>query len=438
MKRVLVIADDYPPRPGVGGIRPAALAKYLPEFGWETVILTPELPPGKGSGACVIETGYQDVLGTWKARVRMNPNRGLHEQLNLRQSSKPGSQRWNTKVIRWLRSWLIYPDQFRGWLPFGRDAIRHLAQRVQVDAIVSTAPPLSSHLLGAEAKNILHCPWVADCRDMPEAADSGSRFLQKRLAALERKKLRQADALVTVSSPWADHLRQQYPCKPVFGITNGFEPEDFADKSGELTKLLTITYTGELYLGRRDPTPLFEALEQLFNRGVIPREQIRVRFFSPPEPWLTAAAERYHLQGVVEECGWAPREEALRHQRESQLLLLLGLDAPIYSGGIPGKLFEYLAAARPIVAFGGERGVVEELLAETGAGRFLPGKLELCDFLTRAFEEFRTTGRVSYQGSQAVIDRYSHREMVRKFAQVLDSIEVDGGSAPPIAVSGTR
>ena len=431
MKRVLVIAYYYPPRAGIGGVRPAGLAKHLPEFGWEPVILTPTLPPGKRPPAYVIETGYQDVLGSWKIRFGMNPNMSLHKQLNLRQSSEPGSYRRNTKAIRWLRSWLVYPDEFKGWLPFGRDAVRQLGQREQVDAILSTAPPMTSHLLGAEAKKILRRPWVADCRDMLDAAECRSRFLRKRLASLEGRKLRQADALVTVSLPWANYLRQQYPGKPVFGITNGFDPEDFAGKSGELTKTFTITYTGDLYLGRRDPTLLFIALEELFGQGILPREQVRVRFFGPADPWLATAIERFHLQKVVEVHGSVPRTEALRHQRESQVLLLLGIDVAIYSGGIPGKLFEYLAAGRPIVAFGGERGIVEELLAETGAGEFVAAKAELCSFLARAYTEFRAKGRVSYRGNQAAIDGYSHREMAKRFAQALDATQEGNRSACP-------
>ena len=175
------------------------------------------------------------------------------------------------------------------------------------------------------------------------------------------------------------------------------------------------------YTGWRDPTLLFEALSQLFSDGVLPRNQVRVRFFGPADPWLMTAIARYHLEEVVEVQGPVLPEEALRHQRESQVLLLLGINIPIYSGGIPGKLFEYLAAGRPILAFGGERGVVEQLLEETGAGKFVAAKAELCTFLTKAYAEFRARGNVSCQGSPAAIDRYSHREMARKFAQTLEA-----------------
>ena len=420
MKRLLLISYSYPPRRDIGAVRPGGLAKYLPQFGWEPIILTPKLPAGRRPAAEVIETGYQDVLGSWKARFGMDPTQGLHEQLKLPQSSTPASDLRHSRAVYWLKSWLTYPDRTKGWLPFARKAIQELAQQGNVDVILSTAPPITSHLLGLEAKRILRRPWVADCRDMWVPARSGSRLLRRLVGSLERKTLRKADALVTVSLPWAEHFRQRYPSKPVTAITNGFDPEEFPGTGGDLTKTFSITYTGNLYLGWRNPNLLFETLAELLQEGTLPKDQVRLRFFCPQDPWLTAAIQRYGLQEVAEVNGWVPREASLQHQRESQILLLLSLNVPIYSGGIPGKLFEYLAAGRPILAFGGQRGVVEQILTETGAGIFATAKDEMRAFLIKAYAEFRAQGRVSYHGSHTAIDRYSHREMARKFAQVLD------------------
>jgi len=421
MKRLLLISYFYPPRRDIGAVRPAGLAKYLPQFDWEPIVLTPVLPPGQRPAAQVIETGNQDVLGSWKSRFKLDPAQGLHEQLRLPQSSSPASHLSHSKIIYWLKSWLTYPDRSKGWLPFARKAIRELATQGRVDAILSTAPPITCHLLGMEAGKILRRPWVADCRDMWVPARQGSRFLRRRLRSLERRTLEKADALVTVSAPWAEHLQKEYPSTPVSGITNGFDVEDFAVESDKLTGSFSITYTGNLYLGWRDPNLLFETLAELLREGALPQSEVRLRFFCPPDPWLIASIQRYALQEVAELHGWVTRAASLQHQRESQILLLLSLNVPIYSGGIPGKLFEYLAAGRPILALGGERGVVEQILGETGAGIFATSKDEMRAFLVKAYAEFRAQGRVSYRGSRAAIDRYSHREMARKFAQVLDA-----------------
>lgn len=420
MRRVLLICHSYPPRQNIGAVRPGGLAKYLPRFGWEPVVLTPRLPPGKRPAAKVIETDEQDVLGRWKARFGLDPAQGLHEQLRLPQSSAAASDLRHSRAVYWMKSWLTYPDRTKGWLPFARKAIREIAQQERVDVILSTAPPITTHLLGMEAKKVLQRPWVADCRDLWVPARQGSRFARRMVGALERRTLEKADALVTVSSPWAENLRQQYPSKPAFAITNGFDEEEFAGAEGELTRTFSITYTGNLYLGWRDPNLLFEALAELLQEGALLGRDLRLRFFCPCDPWLTAAIQRYGLQEVAEVRGWVPREEALRQQRESQILLLLSLNVPIYSGGIPGKLFEYLAAGRPILALGGDRGVVDQILEESGAGKFVTSKAEMQAFLSRAYAEFRAQGRVLHGAGSGTIERYSHREMARKFAQVLD------------------
>lgn len=256
MKRLLLISYSYPPRRDVGSVRPGGLTKYLPHFGWESIVLTPAMPSRRPSGTRVIETDCQDVLGRWKVRFGLDPAQGLHEQLKLRQSSSPASHLLHSKLIYWAKSWLSYPDHSKAWLPLAQAAIRSFAQREDVDIVLSTSPPITCHLLGMYARKILRRPWVADCRDMWIPAREGSRLLRRRLRSLERRTLAKADALVTVSAPWAEHLRQGYPAKPVHAITNGFDPEDFVGEAENLTKSFSITYTGNLYLGWRDPQPV--------------------------------------------------------------------------------------------------------------------------------------------------------------------------------------
>lgn len=444
MKKLLLIAYHYPPRQAVGGLRAAGLAKYLAQFGWEVTILTPATL-GRIPSARVIETDYRDVLGVWKARLGMDPGKGLHQQLELRQSSKPGAHLPHTRAVYWIKSWITYPDPTKGWLPFARKALCQLAERREhIDAIVSTAPPISCHLLGLEARRLLCRPWIADCRDMWIEAPHSSRFLNRLGRSLERRTLRKADALITVTAPWADHLSKQYPGKPVASITNGFDPGEASAEPTDLSQLFTITYTGLLYQGRRDPTPLIEVLAELIKEGKLQREKVRVRFFGSADPWLAANVQAFGLEKVVEIHGSVSREQSLRHQRESQILLLLGINIPMYSEGIPGKLFEYLAAKRPILAFGGERGAIEQLLSETGAGAFLKSTDELRAFLVNAYQEFCAQGRVVYQGRETAIDLYSHREMAKKFAQVLDiaveqqSVAVSRELAEPQAKAGCK
>jgi glycosyltransferase involved in cell wall biosynthesis len=420
MPRLLFIAHAYPPLPAAGSVRAGGLAKYLPHFGWDVLVLTAKLPPGPRPRARVVETEYQDVIATWKSRFGMDPERGVHEGLNLPLPSKPNSSRLHTSLIQIARNLIAFPDEHKGWIRFAIQALSEIPANEKPDIILSTSPPASGHLIAFRAHRLLNRPWVADFRDLWGANLSGpTRLLQPLHQRLERKTLKAAAALVTVSAPWARSLQKKYPATPVYTITNGFDPDDFRLQPGSLTEYLSVTHTGYLYAGKRDPTLLFEVLHDLITEGALQKNEIRVRFYGPPESWLPPLVERYDLKEVVELGGMIPREEALRRQAESQILLLLGWSDPRETGQHTGKLFEYFGSARPILAVGGAVGVLTEALDETGTGVHISDKARLRQYLLSAYAEFKSNGFLSYHPNQEAVRQYTHLEMARKFSEVL-------------------
>jgi len=253
----------------------------------------------------------------------------------------------------------------------------------------------------------------------PPSPLTRNAFLQKRL---ELKTLGLADALVTVSDSWADFLRERYKSKPVSCIVTGFDAEDQDASACQLTRHFSITYAGDLYGGRRDPTPLFQALQELFQKGLMSPEFVRVRFYGSKDSWLLALIERYGLQAVVEVNGTIPRDEVLQRQAESQILLLLAMNVATDGGCYPGKLFEYLAVRRPIMAIGGVKGATSELLTKTGAGVQLFSPEEIRNLLLTAYQQYRDRGSVTYAGVASEVEQYTHRDMARKFGQLLDGL----------------
>jgi glycosyltransferase involved in cell wall biosynthesis len=423
MKRVLLIAYAYPPCSEIGAIRPAGLAKYLPRFGWEPTVLTVKLPGARPGATRVIETGDEDVLQTWKVRFGLEGRRSLHEQLGLPLTQKRDSQLVHTKVLFAMRYLLAFPDATKGWIPFAMQALEEVKESMNVDAILTTSPPVSAHMIGQKAKEMFGCPWVADLRDLwSQNLAQGNDLVRMLERSVERKTLRDADALVSVSEPWADRLREFYPEKPVFSITNGFDADDFRPKAEALTPNFTITYTGRLYEGKRDPTPLFEAIRELIQEGVMAREVVRVRFYGSIEPWLSALVQSFGLDDVVEIAGSVSRDEALRRQRESQVLLMLCWSDLRETGQHTGKVFEYLGARRPVLAVGGSRGVVSDLLEQTRTGVHARAKEELKSTLRTWYAEHHQTGRVLYRGDERKIHAYTHEQMAAKFADVLESV----------------
>jgi glycosyltransferase involved in cell wall biosynthesis len=400
----------------------------LPQFGWEPIVLTPKIQGAERQSKLVVETDYRDVLGDWKARLKLDRERGVHEQFGLPTARKRGSFLPHTRALKFAKYLLTYPDPYKGWVPFALEAIERLrCQNLDIAAIVTTSPPISSHLIGRRAKSILGCPWIADLRDLwtQNLAEKNPRFLQIRL---EKQTLRDADVLVTVSDPWASLLQRRYPDKKICTITNGFDPDDYASPSPTLTGDFSISYTGQLYEGQRDPTILFEVVRDLIKEGALSSGDVHIRFYGTVEPWLPDLVGKYGLEQVVEFNGPTPRKKVMEHQRRSQVLLLLPWSDPRETGHHSAKLFEYFAAARPILAVGGSRGVLTQALEETSAGVHALSKSEVREFLLTSYGEFKRNGRVSYSGNRQVIGRYSHPEMAQRFAKILDSVAIGPGS----------
>jgi hypothetical protein len=421
LRRVLLIVNWYPPSEMVAAVRPAALAKYLPRFGWEAVVLTPRRQGIRRQSELVIETENRDLLADWKARLGLDRKRGIHERFGLSVAQKPGEVNLHTRALGFIKYLLTYPDPTKGWVPFALESIGEIRRQKQdISAIVTSSPPISCHLIGRRAKTILGCPWIADFRDLwtQNLGQSGPHFLQ---GGLEKRTLKHADALVAVSTPWASRLEERYPGKKICAIPNGFDPDDYSSPSPPLTRDFTITYTGQLYQDRRDPSALFEVLRDLLKEGRMSAGDLRVRFYGRLEAWLPPLIKKYGLDAAAELHGPTPRNEAMVHQRESQLLLVLPWNDPRETGHHSAKLFEYFAAARPILAVGGSRGVLTEALEETSAGVHAFNKPILREFLLRSYAEYKKDGCVGYAGKRQAIERYSHPEMARSFAQVLDS-----------------
>jgi glycosyltransferase involved in cell wall biosynthesis len=384
MKKVLIISYHFPPSTAVGGLRIQGLAKYLPEFGWEPIILTTTLPN--------------------------NPNTQFRVILDY--------------VLFFLSEIIAYPDAHKGWYNYAVEAGSEILENENISAIISSSSPVTCHFIAKELKMKYTIPWIADLRDLWTQNHYYQycpirRFIERRL---EIKTLSRADALVTVSNDLAETLGTLHKEKKIYKIPNGFDPQEMNDTHKELTTKFTITYTGIFYQGKRDPAKLFEALDDLISEGKLNPKEIEVRFYGPKEDWMGKEIEGYGLQDIVNEYGVISRDFALEKQRESQVLLLLLWDHPEEIGVYTGKIFEYLTAQRPILATGGPKGVVKELLAETNAGVYATSVDDVKKALEEYYNEYKRKGNIEYKGERTKNDKYSQKEMARRFAEVLGTL----------------
>ncbi|MFN4073652.1 MAG: glycosyltransferase [Thermus sp.] len=431
-KRVLVVTFFFPPRPGVASLRLRGLAKYLPEFGWEPVILTAKLPGQPDPRFNVVETPYPGDVGELLLRnLRWLGIRGYRDKAGVFRVDEPIRTPLSRTLVdtakRAARTF-IFPDNQKAWYPYAVAAGRSLLAHEKFHAIISSFGPPTSHLIARTLKVESGLPWIADFRDLWTQdpyygyyyfASPLRKFFDRRL---ERKTLEEADALVTVSEPYAEKLRFLHKEKAVEVITNGFDPEEVALESEPLTTDMSFLYSGSLYGGMRDPTPFFYVLSELISKGHIYASDVTVTFYGSDHGWLIPHIRKLKLQDVVRLVPSVPRAEVLAKQRQAQVLLLLDWKDPREEGIYTAKLFEYLAAKRPILAFGGKGGVIAKLLQETGAGRYARSPQELRSILLEWYSEYKRKGKVVYRGKWEVVEEYSHRNMACRFSQLLDAL----------------
>lgn len=425
MRKVLLIGYPFPLRQG-GSPRLLGLAKYLPEFGWQPIILT--APLAQKADPCqpyrIVETGYRNALGFWISLFRLNPGEDLRRQVKQR-FGVTNTKSVLDRLLTFTGEIVNYPDSEKGWKSFAVKTGAEIIRQEGIDAIISTSAPVTTHIIGKELKSRYKIPWIADLRDLWSQNHnySYSRLRKWFDRRLELRTLSAADALVTVSQPWADKLRELHKRKSAFCITNAFDPETVNEPSVKLTSRFTITYTGLIYPGKQDTKALLAALSDLISSGIIEPADLEVRFYGTSEGWLDREIEQYGLTNIARQYGSVTRDAALQKQCESQLLLLLNWNDPQEKGNFPGKIFEYLAARRPILATGGsEDDVVAGLLIETQAGIHAPTAEKIRAALESMYQEYKSQGGVAYSGDKAKMNEYSQREMARKFAEILDGL----------------
>jgi glycosyltransferase involved in cell wall biosynthesis len=421
VKKVLIISYFFPPRPGVASLRLGGLAKYLPEFGWEPTIITAKLPSHSDPRFHVIETKDSDILIEWKRRLGFSTDKTFREQLGQ-------SEKKDTVIDFFLncaKEILAYPDYNKGWYKYAMPVARELLENKKYNAIISSAGPYTSHIIAHDLKKHYNIRWIADFRDLwtqnPYFSYSRIRnFFEKKL---EMNTLSMADAITTISQPLANDLQFLHK-SPICVIPNGFDP-NLLTRDISLTKKFTITYTGRLYRGKRDPEPLFRTLQKLINDKKIDSADVEIHFWGSFERWIRELVTHYHLDTIVRFHDPVPNKKSVEKQQGSQILLLLSWNNPREEGVLTGKLFEYLAARRPILSLGYSKGALSMLLDETHAGFSVENDREIEDAFLKFYAEFKNTGQVHYKGIDSEVQQYSHLEMARKFAKLLDQIVPD-------------
>jgi len=434
MKKVLIIANLFHASPRIPGI-----AKHLAEFGWEPVILSVPInkegsrnllgfPSGFNEKVKIIETPYQgDIFWFWR-KIFKKLGFDINQSILNQSKEKIGVNSKKSFIDFAFNAYQTifgYPDDEKNWKEVAITEGSNIFKKEKFDAIISSSSPVISHIIASKLKKKFHIPWIADFRDLWTQNHNYSYPKLRKIfeRKLELKTLQPTDAITTVSPLWAKKLNSLHYNKKTYTITNGFYPEEINDSSISLTKKLTIIYAGALYVENQNPEDFFVVLKELISENVINPEEVEVKFYSGNLVWLKKEIEKYELGNVVNIYEKVSRNEILKKQNESQILLLLCWADIKEKGWYPLKIFGYLASQRPILAIGGKgEDMIEKLIMETKSGIYCKNKNEIKDFLKKSYFEYKKDGKVSYYGDLNEINKYSYKEKAKEFANILDHI----------------
>lgn len=432
MRKILIISPTFSQNNVIGAVRLRGLAKYLPQFGWEPTILTIKPKYGFESQYNTIQLEYEDIKTHWKNKIRMNSSKANLNQLspenhvkNHFENKKGSKSKRKESPLNFLSKYIdeifFYPDYAKYWYQPAVEEGTKILEKDDFDAIFSSSPPVTSHLVANELKYRFKIPWIADLRDLwtqnPYYRYSFLRkFFEQRL---ELKTFKNVDVLTTVSKELSEELKSLHKSKTVFTINNGFDPE-IINPGTPLSSKFSIIYTGQLYNKKRDPEDFFKVIKELIDEDFLNTDCLAINFFGPYEQWLSDQVKSLNLEDVVNINGIVNRDESIFHQRQSQILLLLMWNNVKEQGVCTGKLFEYLAAERPIISYGVSKGCVASILKETESGVAVDNKKELKRVIKTYYNSFQKHGQIKFNSSDKIL-KYSHIGMAKKFSEIFNN-----------------
>lgn len=430
MKRVLIITYYWPPSGGSGVQRWLKMSKYLPENGWQPVIYTAEdaeypvedqsLANDVAPEAEVIRRPIVEPYTFYKKFLGMKKGEKVKAGFINEGAMKTG---WKESISVWLRGNLFIPDARCWWI---RPSVRYLKRYLKehpVDAIISTGPPHSMHLIARELHKKFNIPWVADFRDPWTDIDfykdlKLTRCADKKHHRLERQVLSEATRVVTVGWDCARGL-ENHGAKDVAVITNGYDFFDIFNEKYQKTSTFTMSHIG-IIGANRNPETFWQAISDIVKTHG--RASLQIRLIGQTDNSVMESIKRYNIEKYVEIIPYIPHNQVIEEQQKSDVLLLFVNNTPNAKGILTGKLFEYMASGRPILCIGPEDGDSARILNETQTG------------VTVDFDDNEKMKAVildlmaKYQENQLVtqqnetVEKYSRRNLCHEYVELLNGL----------------
>lgn len=415
MKKVLIIANQFPPMGGSGVQRSVKFVKHLRAFGYEPVVLTREV----GNMPLKDETLLKDVPeGVKIYRTK------AYELPELK-----GIMRIPGKVL----GKFVIPDTAYFWYKNTRKKALEIIKNEGIDIVYTTSAPYSDHLLGLYIKEKMpNIKWAVDFRDEwtnnPYTLDNpyGS-FRTNKEKSMEHSVVTKADMLITNTPVMRENFIRNNHIKGdnFVVIPNGYDVEDFADFDASVkpqNSRLTMVYTGALY-GRRKPDNFFKALSELKNEGKIDGSKVLVKLIGNyHKDKLQGQIDSFGLTDSFEIVGYVPHNVCIQHQMAADVLVLIEGSGRGANAFYTGKIFEYMNTNRPVLAVLPE-GCAADLVKESKIG--IVANTDNVDEIKGIIKEYYDkwcNGTLDFTPDRNVIENFERKKLTEKLAEVFDKM----------------
>lgn len=435
-RKVLVVAYWFPPMGGGGVQRTVKFVKYLQIYGWEPVVLTvkpwglelkddtmlQEIP----ENVKVYRTFSFELIRIYqviKHRLRKRGDHPSTEHYNKNDIKDP------LRAVKDIIHLLSVPDTEIGWLPFAVLQGKKIIATENIDCIYSSSGPPTCHLIALCLKQWTNLPWVADFRDPWTQHQFASYRYKTRLKAdefLELMALKTADKLLTVTQAFADGFSQKYnqvPHNKFKVITNGYDADDFLkipSATKRKNRKFTIVHTGS-FLGLRTPKFFLNALKLLLDETPSLRKNVEVIFAGRLETKDTTTICDLGLEDVVKLVGYVSHQEALSLLSNSDVILLIL--ASVEKGVYPGKIFEYLAVGKPVLALVPQNSIAAELIEKTKTGAIVDSEqvTSIKDVIRRMYERYKDK-TLTIHPDLSVVEQYERKRLTRDLSATFNQV----------------
>jgi len=423
-KKLLIITYYWPPAGGPGVQRWLKFVKYLPEFNIQPIVYIPENPTYP-----IIDKGLESEVSD-KAIILKNKITepyGFASFFGKNKTKKISSgiipnqkkQSFLEKTLLWVRGNLFIPDARFLWVKPSVKYLKKYIEENNINTIVTSGPPHSLHLIGLQLKKDLNVTWFADFRDPwttigYHKALKLSNYASRKHKALEAAVLNSADTIIVTSKTTKTEF-QALTSKPIEVITNGYDVEKIGKQP--LDEKFTLAHIGS-FLSERNPRILWKALNELVKENKDFKNDFQLKLIGAVSQEVLDAIMEFKLTDFVLNLGYVSHQEAIEHQRKSQVLLLIEINSEETKSIIPGKVFEYMVSERPIIALGPEDSDFAEIITSTNTGVFFTydEKEKLKALLLNYYELYQNNNlKVHAVGLQ----QYSRKNLTQKLVELI-------------------